>query len=171
MKRGYIQLYTGNGKGKTTAAIGLAVRAAGAGLQVYFCQFLKGRPCSELKALACFPDTITVSRSGKKTFVYEPSDSDRRSARRCFFKAAAAIASNAYNVVILDEVVTVVQFGFIDMQELLDVLHKKPDRVEIVCTGRDAPDVLLAKADLITEMKEIKHYYQRGVKGRTGIEK
>jgi cob(I)alamin adenosyltransferase len=171
MKRGYIQIYTGNGKGKTTAAIGLAVRAAGAGLQVYFCQFLKGRPCSELKALACFPDTVTVSRSGKKTFVLTPSVSDRSSARRCFFKAAAAIASNAYNVVILDEVITVVLLGLIDIQELLDVLCTKPSGVEIVCTGRNAPEALLAQADLVTEMKEVKHYYKQGVIARTGIEK
>jgi cob(I)alamin adenosyltransferase len=171
MKRGYIQIYTGNGKGKTTAALGLAVRAAGAGLQVYFCQFLKGRPCSELKALACLSNTITVCRSGNKTFVYEPTDSDRRSARRCFNKASTAIASNTYDVVILDEVITIAVLGLIKIEELLDVLSSKPVHVEVVCTGRDAPKALLELADLVTEMKEIKHYYSQGVVARTGIEK
>ena len=158
-------------KGKTTAALGLAVRAAGAGLKVYFCQFLKGRSCSELTALACLSSSITVSRSGSKSFVYKPTDSDRRSARRCFIKASVALASNAYDVVILDEVITVAVLGIIDIEELLDMLRSKPVHVEVVCTGRDAPKALLELADLVTEMKDIKHYYNMGVVARTGIEK
>jgi cob(I)alamin adenosyltransferase len=171
MKQGYIQVYTGNGKGKTTAAVGLAMRAAGAGFRVYFCQFLKGRASSEHNALARFPESITVHRSGKKTFVIEPTGSDRLCARRCFKKAADAIASNDYSVVVLDEIIAVVRLGLIDIQELLEVLRTRPVGVEIVCTGRNAPQELLELADLVTEMKEIKHYFANGVDARIGIEK
>ena len=171
MKQGYIQVYTGNGKGKTTAAVGLAMRAAGAGFRVCFCQFLKGRASSEHSALARFPESITVYRSGKKTFVIEPTGSDRLAVRRCFNKAATAIASNDYSVVVLDEIIAVVRLGLIDIQELLEVLRTRPVGVEIVCTGRDAPQELLELADLVTEMKEIKHYFTKGVNARTGIEK
>jgi cob(I)alamin adenosyltransferase len=170
-KRGFIQVYTGNGKGKTTAALGLALRAAGAGLKVFICQFLKGRPSSELKSLKKLSADITIRRCGGKSFVIHPRKDDKLCARQAFRKVSKILSEGIYDVVVLDEINCAVAINLIDINSLIKLLKEKPRHVEVVLTGRDAPKKLLAIADLVTEMKEIKHYFREGVKARTGIEK
>jgi cob(I)alamin adenosyltransferase len=170
MKQGYIQVYTGNGKGKTTAAIGLAVRAAGAGLKVYFCQFLKRRTTSEITILKKLSSNISILRSGKKKFVIHPEQCDFECARQCFQKVSQIIKKGTYDVVILDEINNAMAINLINSNELATVIKEKPIHVEIVLTGRNIPKEIIKIADLVTEMKEIKHYYSKGVSARKGIE-
>lgn len=171
MKKGYIQVYTGDGKGKTTAAIGLAVRAAGAGLRVYFAQFIKSRKCSEHKALERFSDLVTVEQFG--TGFIRSNQSDEKAiaaARRGFQAAASAILSGAYDLVVLDEMNIVLHKKMVSLTDLLLLLKQKPPKTEVVLTGRNAPPALLRRADLATEMKMIRHYMDAGVAARKGIE-
>ncbi len=172
MEKGYIHLYTGNGKGKTTAALGLAIRAAGAGLQVWIGQFVKGREYSEHRALKRFEDCITVKRFGRTCFIKgAPEEKDFRAARDGLKEVAAVLEKGTfYDMIILDEVCIALHFNLFSVDELLDVLKVKPAQVELVITGRNAPVELIEYADLVTEMKEIKHYYKRGVQARKGIE-
>lgn len=169
---GYIQVYTGNGKGKTTAALGLAVRAAGAGLRVLFVQFVKGMEYSELAALERFSDLIDVRRYGRTCFIVgEPEAEDRRLAAEGLADATAALASGRYDLVVLDEASIAVFFKLFSVDDLLRALDSRPAQVELVVTGRYAPPELIERADLVTEMVEIKHYYTFGVQARCGIEK
>jgi cob(I)alamin adenosyltransferase len=171
MRKGYIQIYTGNGKGKTTAALGLALRAAGAGLKVFIAQFVKQRRCSEHKALERFSDLVTFKRYGKGFFMKrKPGKADFEAAEKGFEEARNIILSRQYDVVILDEINIAVKYGLIRIDELLDVMAKKPAAVELVITGRYAESSVIDKADLVTEMKAIKHYSGQGVKARKGIE-
>jgi cob(I)alamin adenosyltransferase len=170
MKKGYIQVYTGNGKGKTTAAIGLAVRATGAGLKVYFCQFLKGRPTSEIKILKTLKSHCTLLRSGRKSFVINPQKCDFEYASTCFSKVSKVIKDGKYDVVILDEINNAMAINLIKANELVDIIKSRPVHLEIVLTGRNISPKILKIADLVTEMKEIKHYYTRGIQARKGIE-
>jgi len=171
MRRGYIQVYTGNGKGKTTAALGLALRAAGAGHRVFIAQFIKQRPCSEHKALERFSDLVTIIRCGRGFFRgREPGKSDFEAAANGFKEVKDVIASKHYDVVILDEINIALHYGLIHIEELLEVMEKKPLGLELVLTGRYADIRIIEKADLVTEMKEIKHYSTRGVKARAGTE-
>jgi len=170
MKKGYVQVYTGNGKGKTTAAIGLAIRAAGAGLKVYFCQFLKGRPTSEIRILKKLHNQITVQRSGRKTFVIDAEKCDFECARKCFQKVSRVIFKGEYDVVILDEINNAMAINLINSNDLVNVIKSKPMHVEIVLTGRNIPKEIIKIADLVTDMKEIKHYYSKGIGARKGIE-
>jgi cob(I)alamin adenosyltransferase len=170
MKKGYIQVYTGNGKGKTSAAIGLAIRAAGAGLKVYFCQFLKGRPTSEIRIFKKLRSNISVLRSGRKTFVIDAEKGDFESARKCFQKVSKVINKGEYDVVILDEINNAMTINLINCNELISVIKTKPMHVEIVLTGRYIPQEIIKIADLVTDMKEIKHYYSKGIAARKGIE-
>jgi cob(I)alamin adenosyltransferase len=170
MKKGYIQVYTGNGKGKTTAAIGLAVRAAGAGLRICFCQFLKGRESSELKILKKLNKNVTVLRSGEKSFVYSCKTGDRLKARNCFKKVSAIILQGKCDVVILDEINAAIALNLINIKELVRILKGRPPHVEIVLTGRDAPKEIIKIADLVTSMTPVKHYYSKGIPARKGIE-
>ena len=172
MKQGYIHVYTGNGKGKTTAAIGLAVRAAGAGLQVYIAQFVKGREYSELKALERFSDSITLKQYGRGCFIRnEPSPEDVNAARRGLEDVCGLMSRGEYDLVILDEACIALYYNLFTLDELSVCLDRREEGVEVVITGRQAPEGLIKKADLVTEMKEVKHYYQDGVEARTGIEK
>ncbi|HCU34273.1 MAG TPA: cob(I)yrinic acid a,c-diamide adenosyltransferase [Armatimonadetes bacterium] len=169
--RGCIQVYTGDGKGKTTAALGLALRAAGAGLRVFIAQFIKGMHYSELDALERFSDLITIRQYGRGCFIRgEPSEDDRRAAVEGLAEAAGAIRSGQYAVVILDEANVAVHFGLFTIDELLDAIAPRPDCVEVVVTGRRAHPRLLEIADLVTEMREVKHYYTEGLEARRGIE-
>jgi len=170
--KGYLQVYTGPGKGKTTAAIGLAVRAAGAGLKVYFTQFIKGGEYSEIAALTRFQDLIIVEQFGLGRFIKgEPSAEDIRAAKQGLEKIKKIIASGRYDVVILDEANVAVGCGLFSIDDLLEIVEKRAAATELVITGRNAAPELLARADLVTEMREMKHYFAQGVQARTGIEK
>ena len=170
--KGYIQVYTGNGKGKTTAALGLAIRAAGAGLKVFIAQFIKMGEYSEIKALKRFNDLITIEQFGTGRFIKgKPSASDIEAARKGLDKIKAVFASNQYNVVIMEEANVAAKLGLLSVEDMLEIMFEKPKDVELVITGRGADSRIIEKADLVTEMKEVKHYFQKGVKARIGIEK
>nr|WP_022670357.1 cob(I)yrinic acid a,c-diamide adenosyltransferase [Hippea alviniae] len=169
--KGYVQIYTGNGKGKTTAAIGLAIRAAGAGYKVLFAQFVKGLPYSEHKALEKF-DNITVKQFGREGFIHsKPTEEDIKKAKEGYEFVKNALKNNEYDVIIMDEANIAVFFNLFSDDDLIKLIEEKPSNTELVITGRYATDKLIEKADLVTEMREIKHYYQKGVQARVGIEK
>ena len=170
--QGFVQVYTGDGKGKTTAALGLALRAAGAGLRVYFGQFIKNADYSEIKALARFADCITVRQFGRGCFLLtEPAPEDRAAARRGLDGVRRALVSGDYDLVIADEANVAASRALIDEAALLELIDLRPPQVELVLTGRGAPAAVLARADLVTEMRAVRHYYDRGVAARVGIEK
>jgi cob(I)alamin adenosyltransferase len=171
---GYIQVYTGNGKGKTTAALGLALRAAGGGYKTYVAQFLKGQPTGEIEAAKKLTPFVRIEQFGREGFITVkdgPEDEDVSRARAGLKKALEAMLSGDYRIVVLDEVNTAVHFKILPEREVLDFLDQRPAGVEVVLTGRYAPDSFIARADLVTEMTSVKHYYDRGVKAREGIEK
>jgi cob(I)alamin adenosyltransferase len=170
--RGYIHVYTGNGKGKTTAAVGLAIRAAGAGLQVYIAQFMKQGDYSEIKGLDRFSDRISVEQFGCGRFIKgRPSGEDVAAARQGLNKVKTILAAGKHAVVILDEAIVAVSLDLFSEKELLEIIDRRPDNVEIIITGRGATSAIIEAADLVTEMKEIKHYFKKGVAARIGIEK
>ncbi len=169
--RAYVQVYTGDGKGKTTAALGLALRAAGAGLRVFIAQFVKGMAYSELASLDRFADLVTVRQYGLCSFIRgTPAPEDIAAAREGLGEARAAVASGRYDVVILDEANIATHFGLFAVDDLLEVVDLAAGNVEIVITGRRADPRVLERADLVTEMREVKHYYAKGVAARRGIE-
>jgi cob(I)alamin adenosyltransferase len=169
---GYIHVYTGDGKGKTTAALGLALRAAGAGLHVFIAQFMKRGDYSEIKALERFGDCVTVEQYGLGRFIRgNPDPEDIGAARKGIERVRAIFAAGRHQLVILDEANVAAACGLFSPVDLLDLLNAKPDGVEVVLTGRNAAPEITARADLVTEMKMVKHYYQQGVSARTGIEK
>jgi cob(I)alamin adenosyltransferase len=171
MEKGYVQIYTGNGKGKTTASLGLSLRAAGAGLKVYIAQFMKQGGYSELKALERFDDLITIEQFGTGKFtVGKPTNEDIAAGAQCLEAIRQALLSEIYDVVIMEEGAVAEKFGIISTDDILEMIRIKPEKTELVITGRGASEQLIAAADLVTEMKEIKHYYQEGVAARTGIE-
>jgi cob(I)alamin adenosyltransferase len=171
---GYIQVYTGNGKGKTTAAMGLAFRAAGRGFRTFIAQFLKGQPTGEVEAAKKLAPLIRIEQFGREGFITikdGPEDEDLCRAATGLERALEAMLSGQYRIVVLDEVTTAVHFKILPEQDVLDFLDKRPAGVEVILTGRYAPDSIIDRADLVTEMKDIKHYFDRGVKAREGIEK
>ena len=172
--RGYVQVYTGNGKGKTTAAIGLAMRALGAGMHVFFAQFIKGGKYSEiemLEALSGQGASIVCRQYGEGCFIVrEAAESDAVAAKRGLEEVRAAMKSGDYQLIVLDEANVASSLGLLAAEELVSLIDEKPEMVELVFTGRNAPNVLIERADLVTEMKEIKHYYRQGVRARKGIE-
>ncbi len=171
LQKGYTHVYTGNGKGKTTAAIGLAVRALGAGLRVLFIQFVKGQPYSEHESLKRF-ENLTVKQFGREGFIHsKPNRLDRELALDGYRFAEKAIKSVEYDLVILDEANIAVFFGLFSEDDLVNLIKAKPDSVELVITGRYATEKVIEAADLVTEMREVKHYYNSGVTARVGIEK
>ncbi len=169
--KGYIQVYTGNGKGKTTAALGLALRAAGAGKKVFIAQFVKGKKYAETEALSrCFPDVI-VRQYGRGCFIIkEPVQEDMKAARRGLAEVEKIISEGKYDMIVLDEANIAIYYKLFSIDELTDLLKKKKEETEIIITGRYAPRELIDHADLVTEMKEVKHYFEKGVKARKGIE-
>ena len=171
MRKGYIQVYTGNAKGKTTAALGLALRAAGAGHTVYIAQFVKKRKCSEHKALERFSDIITYRQYGTG-FIRgrKPSKEEISSAKKGLTAVMEIISSEQYDLIILDEINIATHCGLLSIEEVINLLDAKPMNVELVLTGRYADERIIEKADLVTEMKEIRHYFAKGVKARVGIE-
>ncbi|MDR2973131.1 MAG: cob(I)yrinic acid a,c-diamide adenosyltransferase [Propionibacteriaceae bacterium] len=174
MMTGLIHLYTGEGKGKTTAALGLALRAAGRGRRVLIVQFLKGHDSGELHTLSLLP-TVTVHRlSHDYGFVRSMTNADLEAVRQehdaMIAQAADALAKGEYDLVVLDEIAAAVSHGLIDTGHLLSLLDHKPEAVEIVMTGRDAREALVNRADYITEMRKIRHPFDQGVPAREGIE-
>ncbi len=169
--KGYIQVYTGNGKGKTTAALGLAVRAIGAGKKVFFAQFIKGSVYSEMNIVQKMLPAITLKQYGLCCFIEkDPTEKDIEAARHGLAQVAEIIKSGKYDLVVLDEANMAMYFNLFSIDELLSIVQNKPEHLEIVITGRKAPQELIELADLVTEMKEVKHYYQKGIEAREGIE-
>lgn len=169
--KGYVQVYTGNGKGKTTAALGLALRAAGAGKSVFIAQFLKGRKYAECRSLMRFQPDIVIKQYGRQKFIHgKPDQKDIAAFRRGFNQAKKALISRQYDLIILDEINVAAYFGMISVEDLLSLIREKPDNVELVLTGRYAHPRLIKMADLVTHMREVKHYFQKGVAARRGIE-
>jgi cob(I)alamin adenosyltransferase len=165
-----IQVYTGNGKGKTTAALGLALRAAGAGLNVYIGQFVKGRCYSEIKTLKKI-DHIKVEQFGRSCFIKKsPKEIDVQMALDGLKRLNKIIAARKYRVVILDEINIAVKLGLIPLRDLLKLIKNTPKSIELVLTGRYAYPKVIKLADLVSQIKEVKHYYVKGVKARRGIE-
>ena len=173
LSRGYIQVYTGNGKGKTTAAIGLAVRALGHGFRVYFAQFMKNFPYGELEILKRFASHLVLKNWGNDAFVFKkqpPSAELVSEMQKGLSQAREAMLGSTYDLVILDEVLVSIYFKLFTIDQVVDFLKVKPANVELVLTGRYCPQEIVELADLVTNMEEIKHYYQRGVSARKGIE-
>ena len=165
-----IHIYTGNGKGKTTAAIGLAIRAVGAGKQVYFCQFIKGKPYSELTTLRRIKG-ITLHQFGRGCFIRnKPQAKNIARAREGLAHLREIVSCGTFGMVICDEIIIAVSLGFLTAGEVLSLIKTTPASTELILTGRYAPKGLIAAADLVSEVKEIKHYYRRGIKARKGIE-
>lgn len=171
MEKGYVQIYTGNGKGKTTAALGLALRAAGRGLKVYLAQFVKGMPYGEHRALERFSDLIKVEQFGRDCFIRsQPEEEDRIRAREGWERCREVLFGGGYSMIILDELGIALYYNLVSPEEVKEFIGQKPEGVELVLTGRKIPEELFGLADLVTEMREIKHYYNRGVEAREGIE-
>ena len=169
---GRVQLYTGDGKGKTTAALGLAVRASGHGLRTYIGQFLKGQRYGELDALRDNP-RITVEQYGSPRCIHrdEVTSQHVAEAEEGLMRACEVMLSGEYDLIVLDEVNVAIWFGVLTTDDVLAFLDKRPDDVEVILTGRRAPQALIDRADLVTEMREVKHYYQQGIGARLGIER
>ncbi|MGI6366311.1 MAG: cob(I)yrinic acid a,c-diamide adenosyltransferase [Bacillota bacterium] len=191
--RGYVQVYTGNGKGKTTAAMGLALRALGAGKKVLFMQFMKARGYSEHKMLEELSPNLTLKTLGKPFFVIEegamPEEELAKWRKQAVIfppgqppaeyvqlmkegldMAREALRGKEYQLVVLDELVVALHFGLVQWEDICSLIDQKSHDVELVLTGRGAPPELIEKADLVTEMREIKHYFTQGVQARRGIE-
>ena len=170
-ERGTIQLYTGDGKGKTTAALGAALRAVGHGSRVAMIQFMKGRLYGELEAAKKL-DCFTIEQYGRDEFVdpKNPEPIDRELAERGWRRAEELVYGGNLDMLILDEISVAVSFGLIDVEKVLSFMRKKPAGLELILTGRYAPDEMIELADTVTEMKEIRHHYDRGVSARKGIE-
>ena len=168
----YIQVYTGDGKGKTTAALGLSIRAAGYGLKTYMGQFMKGQHYGELTALRDNP-CITIEQYGDIECIRRDqiTQKHRDQAKQGLTKARDAMLSGQYDIVILDEINVTVWFGLLSVKQVLDLLDQRPQNVEIILTGRNAPREFIQYAHLVSEIKEVKHYYHQGILARDGFER
>ena len=169
---GKVQLYTGDGKGKTTAALGLAFRAAGHGYKTLMIQFMKGSSTyGELKSAAAF-DGLKIVQFGSATHVKKgaATKADVEEARKALAYARTALSSSEHHIVILDEINVAVDFGLIPVGDVVELIKSKASGVELVLTGRYAPPELVAAADLVSEVVEVKHYYRDGQAARKGVE-
>lgn len=174
MEKGYLQVYTGNGKGKTTCMLGLTLRGVGAGKKIYIGQFMKDDEYSEIKALRQFLPNVTVEQYGTgKGFAKKGAlkDYDIDCGNNGYNRAIEVLQQNQYDIYIFDEINVAVYMEILTEQQILNLIDKKPENAELVLTGRYALQSVMDKADLVTEMKEIKHYYKQGVMAREGIEK
>ena len=169
---GLVIVITGNGKGKTTAAFGQALRAVGQGYKVLIVQFMKGRKYGEFIAAEKYLPRLTIHRSGQDSFVMRdnPAAVDIELAKQGFEFAKKAIASGKYNMVILDEINVAVDFKLVDLKQVLEMILNKPPALNLILTGRYAADEIIRLADTVSEVKEIKHHYAAGIKDRAGIE-
>ncbi|MGQ9683071.1 MAG: cob(I)yrinic acid a,c-diamide adenosyltransferase [Anaerolineae bacterium] len=172
LEQGLVQVYTGAGKGKTTAALGLVLRAAGWQLGCFVVQFMKQQPSGEEEAVRRLSPYVRLERFGRPQFLHKGTvtEEDRALARRGLDRGRAALISGEYDLVVLDEILTAVSFGLLPEADVLGLMDDRPRCVELVMTGRDAPESILARADLITRMVEERHPYARGIKARRGIE-
>lgn len=171
MEKGYIQVYTGNGKGKTTAALGLSIRALCAGKKVFFGQFVKGMEYSELNVVKYMPD-IEIEQFGRGCFIFRnPVQEDIDAAQRGLERCKQILSEGKHDVVVFDEINIALYYHLISLEDVFELLKLKKENTEVILTGRYAPNELIEAADLVTEMKEIKHYYKKGVNARTGIER
>lgn len=169
--KGYVHVYTGDGKGKTTAALGLALRAAGAGKSVFIAQFAKGMFYSEIDSIALYLPPITLKQYGLDCFIFgKPTQADIDMALAGLKEIEEIISGNNYDLVILDEANIAVFYDMFTAEELIRVLEKRNPLTEVVITGRYAAPEIISYADLVTEMVEVKHYYRQGVMARVGIE-
>lgn len=169
---GYVHIYTGNGKGKTSAAIGIAVRASGIGLKTFFAQLMKSYLYSELIALKKIPEIKTV-QFGDDNFVIEkrkPNDKELKIANEALRKIKNEMLSGKYDIIVIDEALVAIYFSYISESDLLDIIYAKPKNVELILTGRYATEKIINKADIVSEINEIKHYYQKGILSRKGID-
>ena len=178
MEQGFIHLYTGNGKGKTTAAFGLAVRALCAGKNVFVGQFVKSMCYNETKIETLFNGTnslwghIRIEQFGRGCFIdKDPEAIDVEMAREGLRHCSSLLSTGAYDIIILDELTIALYFGLLSCDDVLDALNNRAPQIEVVITGRYAPQCLIDKADLVTEMQEVKHYYTQGVLSRDGIDR
>lgn len=172
LKKGYIQIYTGNGKGKTTAAIGLAIRGVGAGLKVYIGQFIKQMEYSEISVLRNI-DSVKLELYGTNGCIFHRpvNETDMQGVTRGLKRTLEVLRSGEYDIVILDEFTIPLSLGMLSEEQVMEVLKAKPVKTELVITGRGAPKWLIDEADLVTDMEEVKHYYATGkVTSRKGIE-
>ena len=170
MKQGYIQVYTGDGKGKTTAALGVSIRSLAAGYRVYFAQFIKGMQTGELSLSHSFPE-FTIVQYGEGRFIDgKPEESDIIAARKGRDVCAEILRSGEFDLVVLDEINVALHYGLFEPSEVIAALTGRAPNVDVICTGRYAPAELIEAADLVTEMKKVKHYYAAGVRARRGIE-
>ncbi|WP_429885174.1 cob(I)yrinic acid a,c-diamide adenosyltransferase [Geoalkalibacter halelectricus] len=173
LARGRVQVYTGNGKGKTTASLGLCLRAAGHGLHIHVLQFMKGSTVyGELEGARKLAPYLSIEQVGRDTFVSRdnPDPVDAAMARSGFDKARQLVLSGDYDLIVLDEINCAVDYGLISLEELKDLIRNKPAHTELVLTGRNAHPEIIEMADLVTEMREIKHYFNAGQASREGIE-
>ena len=170
-QKGYVHVYTGNGKGKTTAAFGLAVRALCAGYRVYIGQFVKSMKYNETKLTEQFP-TLCVEQLGSGCYIHrKPNEKDVLMAQKALAHCAEILRNGSYDIVVLDELTIALHFGLVELDEVLKALRERKPDVEVIVTGRYAPKGLIDMADLVTEMQEVKHYYQQGVLSRNGIDR
>lgn len=169
---GYIQIYTGNGKGKTTSALGIAIKAVGAGKKVFIGQFLKSGKYSEMNSLRLFPDQIHVEHYGMGKFIKgRPSLEDKKAGQAGYEKISRILENGDHDLVIIDEGNVAVKYGVISEQSMLNLFKIKPGHVELVVTGRGATKAVIDQADHVIEFQEVKHYFKKGVEARVGIEK
>ncbi len=170
--RGLVIVITGNGKGKTTAAFGQALRAVGQGYKVFISQFMKGRDYGEFVAAEKYLPRLTIRRSGLDSFVMRdnPAPVDITLARQGFDLVKKAIASGKYDMIILDEINVAVNFKLIPLEDVIDMIKNKPPALDLILTGRYAAKAIIKLADTVSDVKEIKHHYAAGVKDRAGIE-
>lgn len=171
--KGLVLVNTGNGKGKTTAALGLSIRAWGEGLKVLILQFIKGSwKYGELKALAKFAPEITVKQCGQGFTRRGNTDIKihQESAKKALIEAKEEMLGNKWDMIILDEINYAIDFELVELNDVLDLIEHKPANLHLVLTGRNAKEEIIAKANLVTEMKEIKHPFKEGIKAQKGIE-
>jgi len=172
LEKGYVHVYTGTGKGKTTAMLGLMLRAVGAGLRVYIGQFVKSMAYSEVRAIEDFLPGVTIERYGLGCFLErKPTSEDAKAAEQGLDKITQAILSGEYDIVMMDEVNVAITLGLLDREKVLEVIGQKPENIELILTGRSATPEIIHLADLVSEINEVKHYHNTGVLSREGIDR
>jgi len=174
LDKGLVEVYTGNGKGKTSAALGLALRAIGRGLKVCFvCFFKKNVTGEDLIAKQYLSEKLVIHQAGRPGFIWvdtKPLPKDHDLAKAAFELAKKVVESGEFDIVVLDEINPAMDLGLISVDEVLKLIKEKPPNVELVLTGRSAPREIIDVADLVTDMVEVKHWYNKGISGRLGIE-